>query len=51
MRHFGMRHAFGHGRRHHRPTRFPELTAECSDELALIADRRRSDIADAFPAT
>ena len=50
MRFLGKRHAFGHGRRHHRPTRFAELTAECSDELALIADRRRSDIADVVRA-
>jgi hypothetical protein len=39
------RRAFGRTHLNHLPARYPELTAECSDELALIADRRRSELA------
>jgi hypothetical protein len=39
-----LRKAFGRNRLHNRPARYPDLTAEICDELALIADRRRSDL-------
>ena len=31
------------GRFHHVPIRYADLTADCREELALIADRRRSE--------
>ena len=31
------------GRSHHRQARYAELTADCRDELAVIADHRRSE--------
>ena len=44
MKFHPIRRAFGRGRVQHRSPRYAELTAECCDELALIADRRRSDL-------
>jgi hypothetical protein len=44
MKFHPLRKAFGRSRPHNRPGRYPELTAEICDELALIADRRRSDL-------
>ena len=45
MRLRNVRRGLGRNRLHHRTTRYPDLMAECSDELALIAERRRSDLA------
>lgn len=43
MKFHPIRRALDRSRLHHRTPRYPDLTAECCDELALIADRRRSD--------
>lgn len=40
-----IRRALHPSRLHHQTARYPDVNAECSNELALIADRRRSDIA------
>lgn len=44
MKFHPLRRSLGRNRPHHRAARYPELTAECCDELALIVDRRRSDL-------
>lgn len=44
MKFHPIRRALSRNRLPHRPARYTELTAECCDELALIADRRRSDL-------
>jgi hypothetical protein len=44
MKYHPIRRAMDRSKRHNRPARYPELNAEICDELALIADRRRSDL-------
>jgi hypothetical protein len=44
MKYHPIRRALAHNKLRQRATRYPELTVECCDELALIADRRRSDL-------
>jgi hypothetical protein len=44
MKYHPIRRAMGRTKLHPRSPRYAELTAECCDELALIADRRRSDL-------
>jgi hypothetical protein len=39
-----IRRALGRGHWHRRRARYPDVAAECGDELALIAERRRSDL-------
>lgn len=38
------RRALARNRAHHRTPLHAALTTECCDELAMIADRRRSDL-------
>jgi hypothetical protein len=44
MKYHPIRRAMGRTKLQPRSARYAELTAECCDELALIADRRRSDL-------
>jgi hypothetical protein len=44
MKFHPLRRAADRTRPRQRRARYPELTAECCDELALIVDRRRSDL-------